>query len=408
MQGAVGGSMETVVLLKGASQYGALRLHIDQMADAARAAGFNTVVVDFNESDWHEVINAIPRPVRLIFSVSILGEAKLDGHSIAEILQGPHVVLHVDHPGWHRPRFEDTPPATTILTLDDTHRDFILRLFGPNRFRGVHLLPPGACRATPPQDADADDFVRRRDIPVLFTGSFRGVPQPQWRQMASSPMVDLFKAAMEAGFEIANADDTLCAEAALDMACDVIGLDHDHPLRREIFLQSFYLSEHMHGVRRYAALCALADAGAPVHVYGNGFDGHMGRFKSFVYGGVGSARETLSLIQRARVVLNTNTHFVGGAHERTFAAMAGGAAVVSDTSTYYQRTFKDGQDLLLFSWQRSADVAERVQALLADPARAYAIGCSGRAAVEAGHMWSHRLRDMLGLTADAARTENAP
>lgn len=395
--------MATVVLLKGAGQYGSLRLHIDQAAAAFRALGYDTVILDFSSDAWRQDMARIAGPVTLIFSVSILGESRFDGKTLAELLNTQHVVMHVDHPGWHLPRFEGTPAEAIVLTLDQTHSDFITRWFGPGRFRHLEVVPPGANRLVEPQDRDADDFAARRDIPVLFTGTFRGLPKPQWQDMGSSPALDLFKQIFDAAADIAASHDTLPAEAALDLACTAFGIDPDHPMTREVLRYSFWLSEYMHSTRRFEALKQLSKAGVNVHIYGAGFEGQMYRFKSFTYGGVGSFLETLSLLQRARVVLNTNTHFVSGGHERVFAAMAAGAAVVSDVSTWYQDAFEDGREIALYRWTKPDDLAHKIADLLADPARTYAMAAAGHQRVETAHLWTHRAARILTLAGAGQR-----
>jgi hypothetical protein len=399
--------MATVVLLKGAGQYGALRLHIDQAAAAFRALGYDTTVLDFSGDAWRQDMARIAGPVALIFSLSILAESRFDGKTLAELLGAPHVVMYVDHPGWFVQRSEQTPSDTRLLMIDHTHCDFVRSWFGPDRFPYLETLPPGANRLEEPQDRDAEDWIARRDIPVLFTGTFRGVPKPQWREMASSPALDLFKLIFEAAADIAGADDTMPAESALDMACTAYGLTADHPMAREALRYSFWLSEYMHSVRRFEALKQLGKAGVNVHIYGAGFEGQMYRFKSFTYGGVGSFLETLSLLQRARVVLNTNTHFVSGGHERVFAAMAAGAAVVSDISTWYQDAFVDGRDIALYRWTKPAEVAEKTIALLDDPARAYHMACAGRQVVEGAHLWVHRATRILAVAGTDCRAHVA-
>jgi hypothetical protein len=83
--------------------------------------------------------------------------------------------------------------------------------------------------------------------------------------------------------------------------------------------QAFAVAYH-----RDRFLQTLGEVGAPLTAYGSGWEPMAERHPSFDYGRVGSVEETLSLIRRSRILLNTNNGFVAGGHERVFTAMCGG------------------------------------------------------------------------------------
>ena len=127
-----------------------------------------------------------------------------------------------------------------------------------------------------------------------------------------------------------------------------------------------------------------------MQVYGNGWPALADRYPSFKYGGVGSFEETLHLLRRTRVVLNTNNGFVAGGHERVFTAMCAGAAVFSDASRYYADAFKEGREIVTFAWNRLAEAPAQLQALVDDVPRAAKIARAGHARAMAEHRWSDR------------------
>lgn len=387
-----------VVLVKGMSSYGALGLHIDQIATAFADKGYTIYLLDFGADDWRDTLARAARDeILLIFSISIFTEVRLDGLTLAEILDAPHICLQVDHPGWHIPRIQKSPPQSTIfLTLDHSHKRFIEKKFGQHMFQGVEFLPPAANVLADNAPVDIDQFAESRDIPVLFTGTYRGNPEPLWRGLEGQAG-QLFKKIYGLAADMAMANDLLSADAVVNQVIADAGFDDDFPLTQELQDRTFWLSNYIHAKRRHAALVALNAAGVPVHVYGHGFDKEMHAFPNFVFGGVGSFQETLGLIRRTKIILNTNTHFVEGAHERVFAAMAGGAAVASDLSTYYQQIFTDGEDILLYSWQDLDAFAQRVRGILADPTALATIAQAGQAKVMAEHLWAHRVSRLIEL-----------
>ena len=70
--------------------------------------------------------------------------------------------------------------------------------------------------------------------------------------------------------------------------------------------------------------------------------------------------------------------------------MAAGAAVFSEASRYYEGAFKDGREIATFPINRPAEVAAKLQALMADlPAQADLARAGHRRAL-AEHGWTDR------------------
>ncbi len=399
IQGAA--QKQTVVLVKGMSQYGALTLHIDQLEDVFLGMGYRVLVLDFGGDEWRPVLaEAAKDDVLMIFSISIFTEIRFDGLTLAEILDAPHVCLQVDHPGWHLPRLQKSPRQSTIfLTLDHAHTRFINRCFVKDPFPVVEFLPPAANVLPENAPVDVASFAEDRDIPILFTGTYRGKIKPEWNRLEGDAG-QMFKDIYNAALEVAVSDDLVSADDALYFVMREGGIDSSFPLFSDLITKSFWLSSYLHGMRRDLVLQALNEAGLPVHIYGHGFDKLAGQFKSFTYGGVGSFSETLGLIRRSQFVLNSNTNFVEGMHERVFAAMAGGAAVVSDLSKAYLDEFQDGVDMVLYSWDDLPGLGDRLRAYLDRPHELAQIAAAGQTKVLARHMWQNRAQRMIQLAQD--------
>ncbi|MDE1145440.1 MAG: hypothetical protein PW843_02320 [Azospirillaceae bacterium] len=61
--------MMRIVLFKGQSQYGSLRLHIDQLATAFTALGHEAIIVDLAADDGVARLNAaLARPVQFFYA----------------------------------------------------------------------------------------------------------------------------------------------------------------------------------------------------------------------------------------------------------------------------------------------------------------------------------------------------
>ena len=113
------------------------------------------------------------------------------------------------------------------------------------------------------------------------------------------------------------------------------------------------------------------------------------------YGGVAGA------IACGRVCLAWNpTQFVHSWSERVLLAMAAGCAAVTDDRVLVRRELGDAVEVFDAGAPGTARAA--VDALLKDGDARTALALRGRRAVEAGHLWKHRVPGLIAVAAGAA------
>jgi hypothetical protein len=104
---------------------------------------------------------------------------------------------------------------------------------------------------------------------------------------------------------------------------------------------------------------------------------------------------------RSRIVLNSTNKFPRGSHERIWYAMAAGAVVLTDPSSFLARDFAHARDILFLPRGDLSDVAAETAELARDGARLTAIAAAAREVYAAGHTWRHRLDTIFALAAAA-------
>jgi len=379
-------------LFKGPSQYGSLRLHVDQLAQALVELGYEARIVDMAAPDVTAQLEAwIRDPGDCAFTFGGGGhDLRLGSRSAYDALDVVFASLHVDHPCHHAVRLQTPVRRSVALFLDRTHLDYARSLPCASNFSSLDFLPPGA-NELPESPELAEDAFARRDIPLMFTGTFRGTPSTPWRGWPDTPAKTLVSDMAEQMV----ADGGLPVIAALSNVLSRMGvqltpqfLQDATPLVATV--QSFAEAYH-----RDAALRAIGRAGLPLHVWGNGWEPMLEAHPSFVFGGVGSFAETLHTLRRARVVLNLNNGFVAGGHERVFTAMCAGAAVFSDASRYYDDAFEAGCEIATFAWRELAAMPDSLGGLVADADRAGKIARAGAMRAQAEHRWINRAEALV-------------
>jgi hypothetical protein len=379
-------------LLKGQSQYGSLRLHIDQLAQALVELGHRAEVVDLLADDRQVTLNRAleERPEAFITFGGIAGDLKIGEASAYDVVDAVYVALHVDNPVHHLARLVVPIRRNVAFFLDRAHVQYMKASPLAGGFRQISFLPPGANELAEPLDL-SDEAFAARDIPAMFTGTYRGPPQTPWLEWADSPA----RAVCVGIAERMAADARLPIFDALRAVLKSLGADLTPQLFREIgplLSGPQFFAEAYH---RDAVLRRLGEAALPLHVWGAGWEPLVERYPSFVYGGVGSFAETLQTLRRAKVVLNINNGFTAGGHERVFTAMCGGAAVFSDANRFYEEAFKPGQEMVSFSWPKLADAPGLLGDLIEAPARAARIARAGALKARAEHRWRNRAERLV-------------
>jgi hypothetical protein len=374
-------------LIKGQSQYGSLRLHVDQLAEALVAIGHEAEVVDMTVEGGPAALQAALRArPQCVFGFSGMGcDLRGPGGSVYDAIGSVYASMYVDHPAHHLERLQAPIRRNLAFFLDRSHVTFVEASALAANFTQVAFMPPGANELAAEPDTSDEAFARRH-FPLVFTGTYRGPPATYWRDWpegASKVIAEEVVARMTADARLPLLDALRSALGKFDVALtpELFGQLLPQLRAPQAFAEAYH---------RDAALHAIGGAGLPLHVWGNGWEPLAERYPSFVYGGVGSFAETLHTLRRARVVLNINNGFVAGGHERVFTAMCAGAAVFSDANRYYEEAFKDGREIATFTWPKQAAMPEQLGALVDDIPRAGQIARAGAKRAQAEHRWTDR------------------
>lgn len=386
-----------LVLIKGRSQYGALRLHIDQLAAALDGLGHETAVIDLADGgSLAPLADALATPTDALFAFNGMA-CEIAASEAVRGLGLVYASLYLDHPVHHLNRLTLPIERQVLFFLDRSHLQFMAAWGARHDYAHLGFLPPGANTLAEPVDV-SDAAFRARDIPLLFTGTYRGPPSPVWADWPESPAREIVaqtgaRMAADPRLPLMEALRAVLSERRMTLSQDLIAA-----LGPLLGAAQLYAEAH----QRHAVLTALGEAGAPIEVHGVGWAELSARYPQVRHAGEGSFEETLRLLRRARIVLNINNGFVAGGHERVFTAMSAGAAVVSEASRYYAEAFEPGVEIETFAANRPAEAPARLAALMADEPRQAALARAGHARALAEHAWTARAGKIIAAI-EAAR-----
>jgi hypothetical protein len=390
-----------ILIMKGRSQYGGTRLFVDEAAAAFRRQAHEVEILDLTQSDsagTQVLAHAPTARVDLVFTINIAGEFRDSlGRTIPDLYGAPHVVWHTDYILSQAERLHATPGSTALLLVDPTQVEAVKSIYGDERFDHVAFFPHPAVGEPSADDATLAEFVARRPIEVLWSGSFQK-PEPPWVDVAG-PVRQVLQDALD----LALAIEWIPPHEAMDTVLVSRGMDLNDPVNRGAREAAFMIDMEVRKTRRFEFLKATAKTGVPLRICGAGWESQLYRFKNVTYDGAVEMTRMAELMRQSRLVLNTNGNFGAGSHERPFSASLAGAATFSDLSRYYAQVFEPGANIELFHWKNLASGMERLQALAADPRRCFEYARSAKAVTLAGHTWDRQI-DRILAAGEAVRT----
>ncbi|MDB5424345.1 MAG: hypothetical protein JWQ29_1761 [Phenylobacterium sp.] len=382
-----------ILMIKGQSQYGGTRLFAEQAAAAFRRRGHEVEVLDVGDTGDagpRLLAHAPTATAELVFTINIAGEFRDSlGRTLSDLYGAPHVVWHTDYILSQVARLKGTPKSTAVLLVDPTQVEGVKSIYGEDRFDHIAFFPHPAVGEAAPDDATLAEFLERRPIEVLWSGSFQK-PVAPWAGV-EGPARQVFQDALD----LALAVEWMPPLEALDTVLASRGLDLGDPALAGAREAAALIDVEVRQARRFEFLKAVAKTGVPLRICGLGWESQLYRFKNAVYEGPVEMTRMAELMASSRLVLNTNGNFGAGSHERPFSASLAGAATFSDFSRYYGQVFEPGANIELFHWQDLAGGMEKLISLAADPERCFEYARSAKAVTLGAHTWDTQIDQVL-------------
>lgn len=302
------------------------------------------------------------------------------GRFFCDLVEIPHVACLVDSPNGFLPLIHSR--RTFICCSDQSAVDF---------FKGVGatqlLFLPHATGGQNRGDPESD-----RPCDLLFLGSYIDAEQLRnnWSERYPEVVEELLiqaadlllRSEMSMVEALAQVMDKLVAEGQpLDMA-----VLHYPQLLEE-------LEGYLCGKERLALIKAFHKCKITLYTPEEDLPlwrKALGEAPNVEYQVADPFADAMSLLQQAKIVLNSSPHIRRGGHERIYNAMEAGALVVTGYNPYLGTQFHDGKELLFYRYQELDQLEARVEQLLKEPSKRCAIAQAGQKLVLERDTWDQR------------------
>ena len=192
------------------------------------------------------------------------------GETIWEAMQVKCLNLLVDHPLYYHKYLEKKHPGMTVFCLDRQHVAFIREFYPRNE---VHFLPTAGnlLLRDPGEAASKESLIpyRERKYDVVFIGNYAPLPDlAKHFPMQSKEYIDYYYRIIDD--MIAHTDLSL-HEALIKNLREEIGELSTEDLKTGM-VSMVFLDLYVRTYFRAKAVCALAEAGIKVHLFGKDWD----------------------------------------------------------------------------------------------------------------------------------------
>lgn len=379
--------LKKVCFLVNYNLYESKRYFTKKFAEAMERRGIATKIIDAREgalgSDTIISIKRFAPDLTCSFN-SLLPLS--EGKYLGDHFETPHISFLVD-PAFYSTNLTESPYS--IITCVDR---FDENVFSESGFENVFFLPHAI-------EAELTfDGKQERPYDVVMLGSCYDYESLRASWLQQNP--EHINQVLDHAIEIVFSDNTLSLADALVLAWNTSGLN---PKGVDFLSLFYYLDNYTRGRDRVELIRSIKKA--KVHVFGElstdnavgvlGWQQYLGNQSNVTIHPSVPYEESLQIMKKSKIILNSMPFFRNGTHERIFAGLACGAFPVTSESLYLREQFKDGKDLLFYHSKRLNDVNEKIEQLLSDEEGRRSGVASGRKLVMKAHTWDKRVDTLL-------------
>lgn len=352
----------TIVVIKGVSQYNVLRYQTDIMVEEWKNLGYEVHVWDLSEINknkdnekWVAMLDDIQTEHFFTFSMqALLFDLAVDGYYLMQFISTPYIGWIVDHPMYHYERIKAAGKSNNavICCIDEGHVDFIKKYVPEAKL--TLYLPHGGFKAKKEYN------YGEKNIDVFAPGGYkdaRSIKDEIEHLPAEKKLI--IEKAIQYILEHGNASSV----DGLEYALNELQIEkNDSNYIVELDRIETYIREYC----RETCVRLLVDAGIKVTVAGRGWENftcnHPENLQIIGENGM-DITETVESIAKSKICLNLIPIYTKGFHERIFTAMLNHSVCVTPFNDYLYNTFSEWENITFFDLANMEEIIEVIKEL---------------------------------------------
>jgi len=382
--------MKKVLLIKGISQYDAMRIYIDEYAKGLKAENVDSVIVDTKKDSFVEDCMKILATGEIDWVFTCNG-ILLDNDFFNNVLnyyQVKKCTFIYDHPIYQFNRLFKADRNTVVFCCDQRHVNFMEKYYKNINIGKVGFLPLSGSYL------ENSYPYEERKIDLLFTGTFVDMNRT-FEELKNLPEV-YYKIALKL-IEIMIVEPSLTIEDALNLVLDDYQFERTDEEFHDILITVRQADQYVREYFREKLVRTIIENDILLNVHGYGWESFPSKKKDNIIIRNGYGKEALKSLLQTKISLNIMPWFRGGFQERIASAMLSGAVSLTDTSDYIEDNFVNGKNIVIYSLKKMYQLPEIISNLLDNPDKASMIARNGYTEAVNKHTWHHRMKDVLNV-----------
>lgn len=302
-----------------------------------------------------------------------------DGVFLLDRLKIPFFNVVVDPPYYHSGSLKAHAEGLHLIFPDRGHVKYCQRYYMPCKSVEMGYLLGPVGNIIP---------YGERTIDILFTGSRSNNDKIKADILSdnySAELKDIFLYLIDAGIDTPEKTTEELVLSYLQCDRNQIEADVLDFIMSQIGVWSEY---YLRNCYREEIIRLLVNAGLQVTVAGGGWDRVFPECPdNLTLLGAVDMVETADLTANAKILLNVMPWFKDGFHDRIPTAMYNGAVCVTDSSSYIDEHFQDGENIVLYRLDALDKLPDQCKYLLEHPEKARQIACEGQRKAELEYSW---------------------
>lgn len=380
-------ALEKICLINNYNLYESKRHFALKFAEALERKGVATLTIDVQETplDFNaiqSIVNFNPTLTCSFNSILPLSSGKY----LWDELKLPHWSILVDPVLYSMGLVQSPYSIISCVDQDDCHA------LGNSASDRVFFFPHAVER-------DLNGIGEEpKDRDVVFFGScydYEGLRET-WQEQHPPEICQMLDDAIDI---VLSTSEVSIAEA-LVQAWNRAALS---PEGADFFTFFYYIDYYTRGKERVELIRAIKDF--PIDVYGEtsqemdvnkrGWEYYLRDCKNVRLHPSVPFAESLKLLKRSKIALNSMPFFKRGTHERVFTALGSGALPITAENAYWNDHFTNGEDIALYrpgQWKQAEEIVHRY---LTDETSRQEVVAKGAAKVKQKYTWDQRVDQIL-------------
>lgn len=385
-----------ILIYKGSSQYGAFDYFAQCLEDALKSRNHEVVIFDLNMVNAMGKLSEIfsKKVFDLIVGFNAIGcDMEVDGRSIYDIIKTYYLGIFVDHPVFHISRLATPMNYFLASFLDKSHVDFVQDSMQESQ--KMKFFMPLSGSQYEGKIKTYEEYKSLKNIDILFTGSNFGKAEKKWENLIDFPSY-LFDELSQKLIK----DDYVSVGDAFDAVLNKYGMAFSSISKAQISSILSIVVTYVRQYKRELVIEKLFQSELNITVYGKNWSELVEKYPNVTNGGEVSLEKSMELTKKAKVIINLNTNFTNGAHDRVFTGMLNHAVVFTDKSAYYDEFYEDKIDYLTYSLNSLDEDIKKLNEYLQDDKKLFDMANKAYEITIENHSWIQRakyLENMITL-----------